>query len=48
VPGDKPWKVHVIGGLARELVAEAAMDLMSTNCGLVVPMPNARGAPECG
>jgi hypothetical protein len=55
VPGDKPWKVHLIGeqgcdigGLARELVAEAALDLMSVNCGLVVPIPNARLSGERG
>jgi hypothetical protein len=49
VPGDKPWKVHLIGeqgcdvgGLARELVAEAAADLMAPSCGLVVPIPDAR------
>ena len=49
VSGDKPWRVHLIGehgcdvgGLARELVAEAAADLMCPLCGLVVPIPNAR------
>jgi hypothetical protein len=49
VPGDKPWKVHLIGeqgfdigGLARELVAEAVADLMAPTCGLVVPIPDAR------
>jgi hypothetical protein len=55
VPGDKPWKVHLIGeqgcdigGLARELVEEAALDLMSVNCGLVVPVPNARLSGDRG
>lgn len=45
---DKPWKVRFVnevgidaGGLARELVNECAKDLMSPNCGLVVPVPNA-------
>lgn len=45
---DTPWKVQLIGeqgcdvgGLARELVTEAATDLISPTCGLVVPVPNA-------
>ncbi|OHS97883.1 hypothetical protein TRFO_35816 [Tritrichomonas foetus] len=48
VAGETPWKVHLIGeqgcdvgGLARELVTEAAIDLITPNCGLVVPVPNA-------
>lgn len=48
IAGDMPWKVHLIGeqgcdvgGLARELVTEAAIDLTTPTCGLVVPIPNA-------
>ncbi|OHS96946.1 hypothetical protein TRFO_02089 [Tritrichomonas foetus] len=47
--GDKPWRVNLIGesgidagGPARELVSEAATDLISPNCGLFIPVPNAR------
>lgn len=48
-PGDKPWHVTFVGetgidagGLARELVAEAAADIVCPNCGLFIPVPNAR------
>ncbi|OHS99808.1 hypothetical protein TRFO_33687 [Tritrichomonas foetus] len=47
VASDKPWKVHLIGeqgcdvgGLARELVAEAAVDLITPACGLVTEIPD--------
>ena len=47
--GDKPWRVHFVGesaidagGPARELVAEAAADIISPNCGLFREVPNAR------
>ena len=46
---DKPWDVSFTneqgidaGGPACELVSELAIDLCSPNCGLVVPVPNAR------
>jgi hypothetical protein len=46
--GDQPWKAYLdnekgidVGGPARELVAECALDLCSPSCGLVVPIPNA-------
>ena len=46
---DRPWHVEFInergidaGGLARELVSECAYDLVSPNCGLVIPVPNNR------
>jgi len=49
MPGGKPWRVHLIGeqgcdmgGLAKEIVAEAVADLMCPVCGLVVPIPDAR------
>ena len=45
----EPWHVDFkgergidAGGLARELVSEAAIDLCTPNCGLVIPVPNAR------
>ena len=45
----EPWHVDFTGergidagGLARELVTEAAIDLCTPNCGLVIPVPNAR------
>ncbi|OHT07449.1 hypothetical protein TRFO_24348 [Tritrichomonas foetus] len=49
VASDHPWHVKFTneqgidaGGVARELVAECASDLCSTNCGLVVMTPNGR------
>jgi hypothetical protein len=45
----RPWNVDFAeengldaGGLARELVTEAAADLTEPRCGLVIPVPNAR------
>lgn len=47
--GDKPWRISLIGengidagGPAREIVTEAAIDLVSPTCGLFIPVPNAR------
>lgn len=47
--GDRPWKVEFrnekgidAGGLGRELVAECVADLMAPECGLSIPVPNAR------
>lgn len=46
---EKPWDVNFqdesgidVGGPARELVAELALDFMSPNCGLVTPVPNSK------
>jgi hypothetical protein len=51
----RPWSVTFVGehgvdagGPARELVGECAADLCAPNCGLVVPVPNARNdVGEC-
>lgn len=47
--GDKPWRVTLMGesgidagGPARELVSEAAKDLVSPFCGLFIQVPNGR------
>ncbi|OHS92847.1 hypothetical protein TRFO_12199 [Tritrichomonas foetus] len=58
VKSDKPWNVSFAhergvdaGGPARELVSVLASDLCALECGLVVPVPNARnkigGNREC-
>ena len=47
--GDKPWRITLVGessidagGPAKEIIAEAAIDLVSPNCGLFVQVPNGR------